>query len=141
MLAARVRLLSATRARKFRAAQPPKEEASPLAADHSSSALSIYHKVNWALLALTPAAFLLSPSVLNTPIDLALSLAFPYHAWVGMNCVLTDYVPKFLGKGALGPSRVAMAGVTAVTAAGLLKCTLTGPGITETIKRLWRKDE
>lgn len=102
--------------------------------------LQIYHKVNWALLGLTPAAFAFSPSMLNLPIDLGLAVAFPLHAHVAMNCVITDYVPKFFGKAAVGPARVVMAGMTGLTALGLLKLTVTGPGITETVKSLWRKD-
>ena len=109
------------------------------AADHDAKTLSIYHKVNWALLGLTPAAFAFSPSMLNFPIDVALSVAFPFHAHVAMNCVITDYIPKFFGKAAVGPARVVMAGATGLTALGLLKLTLTGPGLTETIKSLWRE--
>ena len=66
---------------------------------------------------------------------------FPVHAHIGMNYVITDYVPKFLGKAARGPARAIMFGVTLVTAAGLLRLNLFGPGVTETFKQLWRKPE
>jgi len=74
------------------------------------------------------------------PIDVALSIAFPLHAHVAMNCVITDYVKKFFGAGMIGPARGVQLALTGLTAAGLLKCSLTGPGITETVKSLWRKE-
>mmetsp|Transcript_52722 Transcript_52722/g.93044 ORF Transcript_52722/g.93044 Transcript_52722/m.93044 type:complete len:116 (+) Transcript_52722:110-457(+) len=107
-------------------------------ADGSSKMISLWHKCNLALLGLAPVAFVLSPSALNKPIDLALALALPFHAHVGMNMVLTDYTKKILGKGALGPMRLVMVGITGTTTLGLLKLSVTGPGITETVKSLWR---
>ena len=109
-----------------------------IAPDTSTKALSIYHKLNLSLLGLTPLALVLSPSAMNMPIDIALSIFFPLHAHVGMNCVITDYAPKAFGRGGIGPCRVVMAGLTAVTTLGLLQLSLTGPGLTETIKSLWR---
>ena len=109
-----------------------------LAADSSKSALSIHHKINFALLGLTPVALILSPSALNMPVDLALGIALPLHGHIGMNMVITDYVKKVFGKGAVGPSRLAMAGFTGATLLGLLKLNVTGPGITETLKSFWR---
>ena len=55
-----------------------------------------------------------------------------------MNYVLTDYVPKFIGKSARGPAKVVMLGVTGLTTLGLLKLNIEGPGITETLKSMWR---
>jgi succinate dehydrogenase (ubiquinone) membrane anchor subunit len=79
----------------------------------------------------------LSPSKLNMPVDLALGVALPLHAHIGMNYVITDYATKLLGAGARGPARICMAGFTGVTMVGLLKLNLSGPGITETVKSLW----
>ena len=109
-----------------------------MAPDTSTKALSLYHKLNWSLLGLTPLALAFSPSPMNMPVDIALSIFFPLHAHVGMNCVITDYAPKFFGKGGIGPCRVVMAGLTAMTTLGLLKLSVTGPGLTETLKELWR---
>merc|ERR1740121_428529 len=53
---------------------------------------------------------------------MALALAFPLHGHIGMNYVLSDYVPKFFGKAVLG----------------LTKLNLEGPGITGTLKALWK---
>lgn len=76
---------------------------------------------------------------MNLPVDLALGIALPLHAHIGMNYVITDYAEKVLGKGARGPARYAMVGFTGLTALGLTKLNLTGVGITETVKALWRK--
>ena len=64
--------------------------------------VALWHKCNLAILGLTPLAFVLSPSALNMPIDMALAIALPFHGHVGMNMVLTDYVKKIFGKGAVG---------------------------------------
>ena len=40
-----------------------------------------------------------------------------------------------------GPSRYIMLGATGITMAGLLKLNLSGPGVTESVKSLWRKKE
>jgi succinate dehydrogenase (ubiquinone) membrane anchor subunit len=100
--------------------------------------ISLHHKINLALLGLAPVAFVLSPSAMNMPIDLALGIALPVHGHIGMNMVVTDYAKKVVGKGGVGPARVALAGFTGVTLLGLLKLNLTGPGITETVKSVWR---
>ena len=73
------------------------------------------------------------------PVDLALGVALPLHGHIGMNYVITDYAEKFIGAGARGPARIAMVGFTGISMIGLTKLNLTGPGITETIKSLWRK--
>jgi len=88
------------------------------------------------LVGLAPVAFL-APKTLSFPLDMALAFALPLHGHIGMNYVITDYVPKFISKAATGPARIVQAGITFLTAAGLLKLNLTGPGITGTILKLW----
>ena len=107
-------------------------------ADETTGGLKVYHYVNLVLLGVAPLAFV-APPPLVLPIDLLLSVAFPVHAHIGMNAVISDYAKKFFGKGAVAPARYGMLGVTVVTTAGLLKLTLTGPGIVGTIKSLWSK--
>ena len=99
--------------------------------------ISFHHKVNLALLGLTPVALAVGQP-LQFGVDMALALALPIHGHIGMNLVITDYAKKVVGKGGIGPSRMALAGVTGVTILGLLKLNLTGPGITETVKSFWR---
>lgn len=70
-------------------------------------------------------------------VDLALGIAFPLHAHIGVNYIISDYVPK-----ASRPvARYALLGVTGVTLLGLLKLNISGPGITETYKSLYRAHE
>lgn len=51
-----------------------------------------------------------------------------------MNYVVTDYVPKSLR----GAARWGVLGSTAVIAAGMLKLNVAGPGVTATVKALWK---
>lgn len=67
--------------------------------------------------------------------DLVLGVAFPFHSHVGLNYVISDYVPKQSRSMARGALMVC----TVVTVIGLLKLNLSGPGLTESIKGLWRK--
>ena len=61
-------------------------------ADSSNASFSLYHKTSLALIAATPFAIALSNSTVGTAIDVAMGLAIPIHAHIGMNWVLTDYV-------------------------------------------------
>jgi succinate dehydrogenase (ubiquinone) membrane anchor subunit len=80
-------------------------------------------------------AFVISPSKYNMPIDLSLGVLFPLHAHVGINAIVTDYVPKAIQSSA----RFGLAGATSIAILGLLKLNVFGVGMTETIKSLWRK--
>mmetsp|Transcript_20952 Transcript_20952/g.62499 ORF Transcript_20952/g.62499 Transcript_20952/m.62499 type:complete len:122 (+) Transcript_20952:132-497(+) len=99
--------------------------------------VKVYHKVNFALLGVTPVAIAADNTALSFPVDMALALFFPLHGHIGMNYVLTDYVPKFIGKAYLGPARAIMVGVTGMTVLGLTKLNVEGPGITGTLRALW----
>lgn len=111
-----------------------KETNAVLEADGSNAALKWFHSTGVVLAVATPVAFILSPSVLSLPLDVTLGLLFPFHSHVALNTVITDYVPK----GARNPARIALLVATVVTAAGLLKLNIQGPGLTESIKSLWR---
>jgi succinate dehydrogenase (ubiquinone) membrane anchor subunit len=111
-----------------------------LNADSGSMASSGYHKINLVIMGLTPVCFALSPSPIAMPLDIALGVALPLHAHIGMNYVITDYVPK-LSKGAVGPARLVMLALTTTTVLGLLKVNVMGEGMTETVKKLWRGEE
>jgi succinate dehydrogenase (ubiquinone) membrane anchor subunit len=78
-----------------------------------------------------------SPSIISTPIDYTLGVIFPFHSHVGLNYVISDYVPKNLRVYA----RTGLLGVTIVTIAGLFKLNYDGPGITESFKALWKAPE
>ena len=107
--------------------------ASFVGADQTTAQNKIYHKTNTAVLLLTPVALIAHPSPLSMPIDVALSVIFPLHAHFGMNWIITDYVSKDPNHAA----RYAMAAATVFASLGLLKLSLTGEGITGTLKGVW----
>ena len=88
-----------------------------------------------ALLVAAPLALFLSPSPFVFPLDLALGIAFPLHGHIGFNYIISDYVPK----ANRAMARYLLLGATGLTILGLTKLNLTGPGLTETYKSLWRE--
>ncbi len=102
----------------------------------NASTEQLFHLSSPVLLGLTPVAFLLSPSILAFPIDLALGLVSPFHAHRGMINVIDDYVPK----DKLCIAKWLMMFSTGVATLGLLKVNLCGPGISESVKSLWREN-
>ncbi|KAJ0402661.1 hypothetical protein ATCC90586_006175 [Pythium insidiosum] len=143
-LAARRSATPVTAVRHFRKNAPTKftenKQVSGLAgvleADNATYSHKVYHLSSLALLGLVPAAFVLSPSVLSVPVDLALGVVIPVHAHIGMNNVISDYVPKSQRTLA----RLAWLGVTGVMFLGILRNNIEGPGLTETLKTFWRED-
>mmetsp|Transcript_8847 Transcript_8847/g.13202 ORF Transcript_8847/g.13202 Transcript_8847/m.13202 type:complete len:156 (-) Transcript_8847:109-576(-) len=101
-----------------------------------ASVTDIHHKANLALAVATPIAFVLSPSVINMPVDMALTVLIPVHSHVCMNLVAEDYVPPGTARSS---AKIGIALVSLLTAFGLMKVTMCGPGITESIKSMWRK--
>ena len=63
-------------------------------ADESKTLTKFYHMSNIILAVATPFAFIISPSILNMPIDLGLGILFPLHSHIGLSALITDYVPK-----------------------------------------------
>eukprot|EP01043_Picozoa_sp_COSAG02_P020037 COSAG02_NODE_979_length_15497_cov_5.029549_2_plen_88_part_00 len=85
---------------------------------------------------------ILSPSPWALPVDLALGVALPLHGHIGMNSVLTDYMPKFgLGDGFVKLTRVLMLGVTVSMTVGMFRLNMEGPGITGVVKKLWKPEK
>ncbi|RLN61373.1 hypothetical protein BBJ28_00012053 [Nothophytophthora sp. Chile5] len=101
-----------------------------IAADNATFSTKLQRFSSMGLMALLPVAFVLSPSPLAMPVDLALGAILPIHAHIGMNNVISDYVPKRMRTLA----RVSWLGVTAVMFLGLLRVNIEGPGLTECIK-------
>lgn len=130
-----------TNVRYFRKTAPTKLTenkgfASILEAENTATGLKLYHATSVGLLALVPAAFVLSPSALSVPVDYALGVLIPLHSHIGMNNVISDYVPKSQQTLA----RLAWLGVTGVVFLGILRSNIEGPGLTETIKTIWREN-
>jgi len=103
-------------------------------ADSSKGLNKAYHASGLILAVLTPVALAVSPSPVTLPFDLLLGALFPLHSHVALNYVISDYVPKVSRPAARGVILVA----TVIAAAGILQINLAGPGLTETIKSLWR---
>lgn len=103
-----------------------------LASWHSARLL---HASSVAMAVLTPAAVVLSPSALNLPVDFALSLVMPAHSALAVKCIIEDYVPRPVQ----GISKAIWYAACGLTSLGLLKLTVSGPGVTESVKELWRE--
>eukprot|EP01024_Parvocaulis_polyphysoides_P010862 TRINITY_DN13819_c2_g2_i1.p3 TRINITY_DN13819_c2_g2~~TRINITY_DN13819_c2_g2_i1.p3 ORF type:complete len:125 (-),score=18.02 TRINITY_DN13819_c2_g2_i1:228-602(-) len=98
----------------------------------------LYEHSHVALAGLVPAAMLAPEGTwLTRFVDMGLAIAAPYHSHVACNAVISDYVPPSFR----GISRNVMLGVTGVTVIGLLRLNLFGPGITDSVKVLWRNEK
>ena len=131
-----------THARAFQATATPRQAtkepeglvASFLEADKPQKFVKLYHYTTYLSLGLFPAALALSPSALCMPVDLAMGVVFPVHGHIGMNYIVSDYIPKD-GRPA---ARALLALLTGGTVLGLLNLNVRGVGITETVKSMWR---
>ena len=103
-------------------------------ADQSMAMQNIFHKTSLSLLVITPIAFLV-PQQMTMPFDILMAIAFPLHAHIGLNWIITDYLPGVGPKGAL---RYGLVGVTAVTLLGLLKVSTGKDGLVGTVKATWK---
>ena len=113
-----------------------------LKSDQSVHGMKLYHKLNFALIGLGPLALLLSPSSMNFPVDMLLGFAIPLHGHIGGNDVISDYAKKVTkAKWFEMGLRQSLLGVTVVTLLGLTKLNLTGVGVTESFKSVWRPRE
>lgn len=105
--------------------------------DSSVDALKVFHWTGILLAVHVPIAFCgLMPNMVQSILDDSLAFLFPLHGFIGVNTVISDYVPGKL----VGPTRV-VAFITALMSfAGLYKLGMgDGPGLSQTIKNLWVK--
>ncbi|KAK9810025.1 hypothetical protein WJX72_003584 [[Myrmecia] bisecta] len=100
-----------------------------------AAAQKLYENTHIALAGLVPLAVLSGEGNVGKATDVALGVLIPLHSHVAINSVLSDYVPKSV----LGVSRWGALAVTGVTLLGFMKLNLAGPGLTHTVKELWRK--
>jgi succinate dehydrogenase (ubiquinone) membrane anchor subunit len=97
----------------------------------------VYENSHIALAGLTPAAFLTSEGTLpRKAVDVGLGIAIPLHSHIALNAVISDYVPNSVR----GLTRWGTLGLTGVAIVGLLKLNLAGPGLSATVKELWKAD-
>jgi len=113
-----------------------------LEADSGNLATHIHHKMTTFLAVTAPIYFFAPESLTNDFVDtifgLTLAVNVSAHSWIGLNYVVTDYVPK-ISKAAVGPARLFSAGLGLVTVVGLGKIAMNGQGgIKSTILALWR---
>ncbi|CEG39294.1 protein [Plasmopara halstedii] len=106
-----------------------------LEADNHALSVKAMHLTSLGLMAAVPVAFVLSPSPLAFPVDMAMGVMLPVHAHIGMNNVISDYVPQSMRTLA----RLGWLGATSLMFVGLLRVNLEGPGITEVVKTIWRE--
>lgn len=80
-------------------------------------------------------ALMFAPASANVPIDYMLAILIPFHSHVGISHVIADYVPKAMRNIA----RAGLFGASFILFSGLMKLNVSGPGLTETVKALWRQ--
>mmetsp|Transcript_24692 Transcript_24692/g.30363 ORF Transcript_24692/g.30363 Transcript_24692/m.30363 type:complete len:151 (-) Transcript_24692:1368-1820(-) len=117
----------------------------PLNGDAGNLATHVHHKMTTFLSIATPIYFLAPDSLINGAVDKTLGVLLAVnvsaHSWIGLNYVVTDYIPK-VSKAMVGPARIASAGIGAVTLLGLGKVALNDKGgLKGTALGLWKKKE
>ena len=122
-----------------------KPSSSPLNADSGNIGTHVHHNLSMGLAVLAPIWFLMpdsySDGFTGKGFGVLLAGNISAHSWIGLNYVATDYVPK-VSKALLGPTRVAIAGMTAVTFLGLTRVSLQSEGgIKGCIKGLWNPSQ
>ena len=97
-----------------------------------------------SFLALATPIYFLAPDaggVVDKAVGTLLAVNIGAHSWIGLNYVVTDYVPK-VSKSLVGPARVVSAGIGAITVVGLSKVSFNDQGgIKGVLKALWKGDK
>ncbi|EFN51061.1 hypothetical protein CHLNCDRAFT_141411 [Chlorella variabilis] len=96
----------------------------------------VYSNSHYALAALLPAS-LVSPQggAIRKMAEVGLAAGIPAHNHIALNYVISDYIPR----GIQVPVRAGVIGLSVITALGLTKLALGGPGIGGAVKELWKK--
>jgi len=120
---------------------------SPLQGDAGNIATHMHHKMTTFLSVATPLYFLAPESIIpsdgsslfNSIIGTVIAINISAHSWIGMNYVVTDYVPK-INKAMVGPARIFTAAISGITLLGLAKLAINDKGgIKGAILALWNK--
>lgn len=99
----------------------------------ASSQRHVFHYTSYTLAALIPAAVLFGSPISDVS-DHIFSIVIPVHFHLGLRSVIIDYVHD---RNSQRIALIALAGMTALTAASLVKLNLTDIGITNSVKALW----
>jgi succinate dehydrogenase hydrophobic anchor subunit len=121
------------------------KSSSPLDGDAGNLATHMHHKMTTFLSIATPIYVFSPDSLTNGMVDktigMALAVNIAAHSWIGLNYVITDYVPK-VSKAMVGPARAVTAGIGAVTLVGLGKVAFNDKGgLKGAALGLWTKKE
>eukprot|EP00565_Helicotheca_tamesis_P008497 CAMPEP_0185725434 /NCGR_PEP_ID=MMETSP1171-20130828/1705_1 /TAXON_ID=374046 /ORGANISM="Helicotheca tamensis, Strain CCMP826" /LENGTH=135 /DNA_ID=CAMNT_0028393569 /DNA_START=165 /DNA_END=572 /DNA_ORIENTATION=- len=114
---------------------------SPFEGDSGKLATQVHHGMTNFLAVVTPIYFMVpesySDGMVGKSLGAILAVNISAHSWIGLNYVVTDYVPK-ISKKLMGPARIVSAGIGLVTLLGLGKIALmTEGGLKGTLKGLW----
>jgi len=97
-----------------------------------------FHYSSIGLAALLPVSLLLSPWSVNFPVDVTLGVLFPLHGYLGMKLVIADYLPA---QPMNNVANTVLLIITLLVGVGLFRLNWNGPGITESLKLLWKKPQ
>mmetsp|Transcript_10530 Transcript_10530/g.13962 ORF Transcript_10530/g.13962 Transcript_10530/m.13962 type:complete len:151 (-) Transcript_10530:934-1386(-) len=114
---------------------------SPLEGDVGPLSTRVHHGVMLGLAVMTPIYFILPDNVtdgaLGKAFGMFMTLNITAHSHIGLNYVATDYVPK-ISKALLGPSRIAIAGLSGITLIGMSVICFSSPGgLKGAVKGVW----
>jgi succinate dehydrogenase (ubiquinone) membrane anchor subunit len=123
------------------AARAKSSAPSPLEADAGTMGTKIHHTLAHSMGILAPLYFFTPDSYtqgwMHKTMGVLLGANMGMHAWIGLNYVATDYVPK-VSKALLAPSRYATAGVAVTILLGMVKIAAFSPGgIKGVVKGVW----
>jgi len=108
-----------------------------LAADQLGPSWRKLYERSGVALALAAPVAIVAPdgSAVQRTADIAMAVAIPWHSHVSLNAVVTDYVPRGIMRSA---ARVGVLGSSVAAGAGLMLLAVNGPGLTGTLKKLWK---
>eukprot|EP00877_Chromochloris_zofingiensis_P003285 jgi/Chrzof1/12958/Cz07g14015.t1_SDH4[v5.2] len=97
-----------------------------------------YELSNYGLAGATPlAVFSSKGSLTEKTADWILGVAVPIHMHITTNACVTDYIPTKYRM----PVRSVVLAASVITYLGMMKLNLSGPGVTQSVKALWKKPE
>lgn len=93
-----------------------------------------FHKVTSMLGVLVPLAFIV-PHSITSAFDVALAFMLPFHATIGLNGIIDDYVPRRIR----GCARSIALAACFVSMVGLVRLSIEGDGLSGAVISMWKK--
>lgn len=108
----------------------------------STAASKLHGSYHWSyerILSIATIPLIASAFTMTHPhIDFALGIVLPLHCHLGMDCIITDYLPK-RRVGVIHPIAKTTLGLTTLLSLyGLYKLNTEDVGITEYVKKVWK---